>query len=238
MYYLSWSSFYAMSKNVYGPYAYKGSVIVPEKVAPEFRSGANSKQKLWHDRHGNFFTWHNQWYYACNDKSQPGRSDHFRDSCLSYVHYRDNGEMAPIRLDRIGVGQYDASQGRIEAEDYFDAEKAEIKECPAGGFEVRGLQAGSRLIYPNVRNLPQDARLSFSVASGNSDGGTIEVREGNANGTLLGACPVPCTRGWDKHQTVSCALMNRLGTASLCLTVTGGTGELMRLDWISVHPSK
>ena len=27
IYYLSWSSFYAMSTNVYGPYTYKGSVI-------------------------------------------------------------------------------------------------------------------------------------------------------------------------------------------------------------------
>ena len=67
-YYLSWSSFYAMSTNVYGPYTFKGSVITTNGLAPEFRQG-----NIFHDRHGNFFTWHHQWYYACNDKSQPGR---------------------------------------------------------------------------------------------------------------------------------------------------------------------
>jgi len=234
IYYLSWSSFYAMSTNVYGPYSYKGSVIVPEQVAPELQvDKAVRKYDLWHDRHGNFFTWHNQWYYACNDKSQPGRNSHFRDSCLSYVHYRDNGEMAPIRLDRIGVGQYDAAQARIEAEDYFDADKAEIRECPAGGFEVRDLREGSRLVYPNVMNLPPNATISFSVASGHSGGGTIEIHDGSAQGRLLGSCAVPGTGGWDQYRTISCALTNQPGTGNCCLIFRGGAGELMRVDWLS-----
>jgi len=241
IYYLSWSSFYAMSTNVYGPYAYKGSVIVAENVAPELQvDKAVRKYDLWHDRHGNFFTWHHQWYYACNDKSLPGRNDHFRDSCLSYVHYRDDGEMAPIRLDRIGVGQYDAAQPRIEAEDFFDAEQAEIKERPGGGFEVRGLSEGTRLAYPNLRNLPPNATVSFRVASSHPGGGTIELRDGSANGTLLGICTVPDTGGWDKYQTFSCGLKNEPGTKSLCLIFKGGADELMRLDWMSfaLEPQK
>ena len=233
IYYLSWSSFYAMSTNVYGPYTYKGSVIVPQNVAPEFQvDKAVRKYDLWHDRHGNFFTWHHQWYYACNDKSLPGRSSHFRDCCLSYVNYRDNGEMAPIRLDRIGVGQYDACQSRIEAEDYFDAENAEIKECPAGGFEVRGLGVASRLVYPNVNNLPANATVIFRAASGNAAGASIEIRQDNAKGQWLGSCQVPDTGDWERYQDVSCVLKNHAGTNNLCLTFKGGTGELVRLDWL------
>jgi arabinoxylan arabinofuranohydrolase len=233
IYYLSWSSFYAMATNVYGPYSYKGSVIAKENVAPELQVDKRvRKYDLWHDRHGHFFTWHNQWYYSCNDKSLPGRNSHFRDTCLSYLHYRDNGEMAFVRLDRIGVGQYDAAQARIEAEDYFDAEKAEIKECPVGGFEVRGLQAGSRLVYPNVHSLRANATLTFCVASGNPAGGTIEIRESQAEGPLLGTCAVPATGGWDRVQVVSCDLQNGAGTHNLCLAFKGGGGELMRLDWL------
>ena len=229
IYYLSWSSFYAVSANVYGPYTYKGTVITRENVAPEFRN-----QDLFHDRHGNFFTWHNQWYYACNDKSQPGRGEHYRDAIISYVHYRDNGEMAPIRIDRIGVGQYDASQPRIEAEDYFAAEAAEVKESPAGGFEVRGLRDGSRLLYPNVKNLLANATLEFRVAAGRPGGATIEIREGGAAGKLLGNCAVPATGGWDQYQTVACPLQNAAGTRSLCLVFTGGQEERLRLDWFAV----
>ena len=236
IYYLSWSSFYAMSTNVYGPYTYKGSVIVPEKVAPEFQIDKAARgYDLWHDRHGNFFTWHNQWYYICNDKSQPGRQTHFRDCILSYVHYRDNGEMAPIRLDAIGVGQYDAAQPRIEAEDYFAAEQCEVKECPAGGFEVRGLAAGSELVYPNVKNLPANAIITFSVAAGNSDGGTIEIHADNPQGKLLGTCQVASTGGWDHFKTISCPLKNLAGNASVCLTFKGGSDECLRLDWLKFN---
>lgn len=233
IYYLSWSSFYAMSTNIYGPYTYIGSVIARESVAPEFRRDDGRNRSLWYDRHGNFFTWHNQWYYTCNDESQPGRSTFFRDSCISYVHYRDNGEMAPIRLDRIGVGQYDAAQSRIEAEDYFDAEQAEVRECPAGGFEVRGLNDGSRLVYPKVRNLGGNTTVSFSVASGHPGGGTIEVREGGVEGKLLGICRVPSTGGYDQYKTVSCQLSNEPGMMDLCLVFKGTPGELMRMDYIS-----
>ena len=229
-YYLSWSSFYAMSDNVYGPYIFKGSVIAPEKVAPEFVT-----KNIYHDRHGNFFTWHNQWYYACNDKSQPGRGEHYRDSIISYVHFRDNGEMAPVRIDRIGVGQYDAAAPRIEAEDFFDMKKGEVRELPGGGFEVRGLQDGSRLIYPNVRNLPKDAVVSFLVSSGHPAGGTIEVRDGRADGAILGACAIPNTGGWAKYQNIDCPLKNEPGTRSLCFIVKGGGGELLRLDGFSFH---
>ena len=233
IYYLSWSSFYAMSTNVYGPYTYKGSVIVPDHVAPEFQvDKAVRKYDLWHDRHGNFFTWHQQWYYACNDKSRPGRTSHFRDACLSYVHYRDNGELAPIRLDAMGVGQYDAAKPTIEAEDYFDAENAEIKECPAGGFEVRGLSEGSRLVYPNVFNLPKNATVAFRVASGNSPGGAIEIREDSAHGKMLGKCVVADTGGWDTYNTFTVGLKNQAGKLNLCLVFKGQAGELMRLDWL------
>lgn len=225
IYYLSWSSFYGMAKNVYGPYDCKGSVIVRERVAPDFRN-----QELFHDRHGNFFTWHNQWFYIFNDKSQPGRSDHFRDSCLAYVHYRDNGEIAPVRIDRIGVGQYDAAAGRIEAEDYFSADGAEVAEAASGGFEVRNIRAGSALIYPSVKNLPKDPTASFRVASGHPQGATLEIRENTPKGVLLGTCRIPATGGWDRYETVSCQLRTPGGTQSLCLSFKGGDGKLLRLD--------
>ena len=226
VYYLSWSSFYAMSDSVYGPYVFKGSVIDPALVAPEFQF-----EHLHHDRHGNFFNWHGQWYYIFNDKSQPGCSGFFRDSCISYVPYRDNGEIAPVRLDGIGVGQYDSLQPRIEAEDFFRAEVAEKRECPFGGFEMRGLANGSVLVYPNVRGVHPHSQISFRVSSATSHGGTIEIREDGSDGPLVGACPVPPTGRWDNYQTVSCDLANTSRMVSLSLAIKGGPGELLRLDW-------
>lgn len=230
IYYLSWSSFYAVSKNVYGPYEYRGTVIDPAYVAPEF---LRKRGRLFLDRHGNFFEYNNQWYYVANDLSQPGRNMYYRDSIMAYVHYKDNGDMAPVRIDSLGVGQYDATCLQIEAEDYFKAVCAEKRECPLGGFEMRNLAAGSQLYYPNIHNVPADATLTFSLASGNTAGGTIEVREGTPDGPLLGTCKIVKTGKWDKYGTFSCRLKNKEGTISLCLVVKGSEEEVCRLDWLS-----
>ena len=48
-YYLSWGCYYAMSKDVYGPYEYRDCFIKSESTAPEFRP------RLTYDRHGSFF---------------------------------------------------------------------------------------------------------------------------------------------------------------------------------------
>jgi hypothetical protein len=212
-------------------------VIDPANVAPEFRVDQAARgYDLWHDRHGNFFPWRNQWFYIFNDKSQPGTHTHFRNSCLAYVHYRDNGEIAPIRLDRIGVGQFDARQ-RIEAEDYFGAEQAEVREH-SDGFEVRGLKRGSHLLYPNVRNLPSDASLEFRVASAGAGPGRIEVRANSSTGEVLGSCGIPSTGAWNQYQTIRCRLKAPGGKRSLCFTFDGDAGEVLRLDWWTVSPTQ
>lgn len=198
LYYLSWSSFYAVSTNVYGPYEYKGTVIDPARVAPEF---LRKRGALFFDRHGNFFQYNNQWYYVANDYSQPGRNMYYRDSIMAYVHYKDNGDIAPVRIDSLGVGQYDANGLQIEAEDYFKAVRAEKRQCPLGGFEMRNLAAGSELYYPNIHNVPANATLNLSLASNNDSGGTIEVREGMPSGPLLGTCQIKKTGKWDKYGT-------------------------------------
>ena len=228
LYYLSWSSFYATSDTLYGPYIFRGSVIDPANVATDFKH-----QPLVQDRHGNFFEFNHQCYYTCNDMSQAGHSGYFRDAILTYVHYRDDGEIAPVRIDRLGVGQYDASQGRIEAEEYFKSVGAEKRESPHGGFEMRGLQNGSSLFYPKVMNLPAHARLSFCASSDAPDGTTVEVHEGDSEGKRLGSCRVAPTGGWERYQTFSTDLEVEAGTHDLCLVVRGGTGELLRLDWFA-----
>jgi beta-xylosidase len=234
LYYLSWSSFYAVSTNVYGPYEYKGTVIDPARVAPEF---LRQRGRLFLDRHGNFFEYNNQWYYVANDFSQPGRNMYYRDSIMAYVHYKDNGEMAPIRIDSIGVGQYDANCPQIEAEDYFKAVQAEKRECPLGGFEMR-LSAGSQLYYPNIHNVPAKATLSLSLATENTEGVIIEVREGTPEGPLLGTCRLGKTGKWDKYGTFSCQLNNKEGALNLCLLVTGNKEAVGRLDWLAFAPPK
>ncbi len=227
-YYLSWGCFYAMSDNVYGPYIYKGCIITKDRTAPEFQKG------LVYDRHASFFEFHHQWYFICNDQSWPGTSAHFRDSVISYVHYRDNGEIEPISINRLGVGQYDARE-RIEAEDYFNEEGVIQKQCPAGGFELQVSHDGSFTEYPHVMNAPANATISFRVSSGNPSGATIEIHQQSATGPLLGTAQIPSNGSWTTYETISSSLKNASGNEDLWLVFHGTGGELLHLDWFSLR---
>ena len=228
-YYLSWGCYYAMSDHLYGPYTYVDTIIYKDRVEPAFQKG------LTQDRHGSFFELYNQWYFICNDQSWPGTCAHYRDSVISYVHFRGNGEIEPIYVNRLGVGQYDA-QDVIEAENYFRGEGVVQKESPDGGFEVRDIHEGTILVYPNVINMPANASISFRLANKKADRGTIEIRSDSANGPLLGQCSIPGTGSWKNYQTVSCTLKNQPGTLNLYLVFHGGKKDLLHLNWFSFKP--
>ena len=224
IYYLSWGCYYATSKNVYGPYTYKDCIIQKDRTEAVFQKA------LTMDRHGSFFELHNQWYFICNDQSWPGTNHFYRDSVLSYVHFRDNGDIEPIYLNRLGVGQYDASTP-IPAENYFSLEKGRQAESSDGGFEVRDLQSGSKLSYPNLMNMPANATVQLRVAS--IHGCTVEIR--SADGTdLVGICKVPPAGSWTTYSNIACKIKNDSGTFGLCLEVRGGPGELLRLKTIRI----
>jgi hypothetical protein len=150
-FYLSWGCFYAMSDQLYGPYDYVDAIMNDSSFAEGY------KEPTWPNgykqgRHGSFFQMNNQWYFAYDDMSQTG-TRYFRSSFISYVHYRENGEIAPIRVDGTGVGQYNAEGGSIEAEDYFAASDIHKKENARGGFSVSGIGNGDYLIFPNIHGL-------------------------------------------------------------------------------------
>lgn len=229
IYYLSWGCYYAMSDNVFGPYVYKDSIIKAERTAPEFR------KRLTYDRHGSFFELHQQSYFICNDQDWPGASEHYRDSVISYVHYRDNGEIETVDLTRLGVGRYDATEPHVDAANYFMASNVTKRECPEGGFEIRDIYPGGFLIYPNVRNLRANTSISFRVACRNSQTSSIEIHKDRADGDLLGTCQVPPTGGWTTYKTISAKLRNVAGETGICLVFRGDPGELLRLRWLRLE---
>ena len=184
IYYLSWGCFYAMSDNLYGPYDYVDTIIKEDSFDEGYDSPTWPNGFL-QGRHGSFFEWHNQSYFVYCDISQTGNR-YFRDSFISYVHYKENGEMATIRVDGIGVGQYDANFGYIEAEDYFKAENIGKTENVMGGFSINPKKTNGFVTYPNIQNLNKKSTIEFEFLSKTDT--EIEVREGSPNGKLLVTC--------------------------------------------------
>jgi hypothetical protein len=212
-YYLSWGCFYATSINgsPYGPYQYRGVFIDPAVLAPDFRlNNTNTNASAWWldpnyaDRHGSFFVLHGQTYYAVNDRSHSSDVKHagaYRDSVMAYVHYGTNGSIAPLVINKAGVGQYDASSD-IEAENYFAMQSAGAYKTemtagetprtdaartatrpngPAVNFVVAGLEHGSVLCYPNIHGIhkasstkPAALRLTLQLMA--QFNGSVHIR--------------------------------------------------------------
>ena len=202
-YYLSWGCFYAMSDNLYGPYDYKNTVIKAESFAKGYDAPTWPNGFL-QGRHGAFFEWHNQSYYTYCDISQTGNR-YFRDAFISYVHYKENGEMATIRVDGIGVGQYDANQSKIEAEDYFKADGLSKKEV-AQDFLVETNANKSYLNFPNINGLSPYTKIVFKISAPSGGAFSIEIRKDNLDGKLLGNKYINLPPGTDNFTDLEVSL--------------------------------
>lgn len=228
-YYLSAGAKYAISKNIYGPYTYVG-----------FSGGEHQPFGLSAQAHGNYFEWRNQWFHVWCQFLQDPKIAKYRDSKMTYVHYKKNGEMVDD-IDFLeahyenGVGQYDAGWDLIQAEWYMGAWNVKKTEMAEGGFEISQAEQGGLLFFPHVKNLKKNTSIRFRVAS--VDGGVIEVRQDSKKGKLLGKCSVPETGGWTQYKTTSCQLRNKAGEHDLYLRVLrqrkSKSKDILHLDWFA-----
>lgn len=224
-YYLSWGCFYAMADNVYGPFVCKGSIMEKESFAPGY-DAPTWPNGFKQGRHGSFFEWHNQCYFAYCDISQTANR-YFRDTFISYVHYKDNGEMALIRVDGIGVGEYDADNGAIEAEDFFKASDLVKKENKNGGFSISGINNGDYLTFNNIKGLEGKTKIVFNAhAAKNVE---IEIRVGAPSGEIITTCSIK--RGNNqKLSNYEFDIPTLSGTQNLCFVFRGEGKNLLEFN--------
>lgn len=229
-YYLSWGCFYAMSNNLYGPYDYKNAIISENSFAKGY-SAPTWPNGFLQGRHGSFFEWNNQWYYTYCDISQTGNR-WFRDTFISYIHYKENGEIATIRVDGTGVANYNASQ-IIEAEDFFKADGIVKKEF-GNNFIVETTANKSYLNYPNILGLEGVSKLKINV-SGTS--GTskflIQVRKDALNGTLINQKNFKVKSNSTRFYTIEMDLPNLSNKQSLFILIDQLDGKPLQIDSFS-----
>lgn len=214
-YYLSWASHYAIADNVYGPYRYAGF------------TGASTD-------HGNFTQWRGQWFQAFTI------FDPFwynRATGLCYVHFKDNGEMVTDQLIReYGVGQYEGSWNRIEAEWYMEIQNARKVEMPYGGFGVRA-DNGGWIRFPHIHDVPANAGIGFYAGTDAEKDAVIEIRDTDPDGALLGICEIrrPQQHLISGYDYFVAKLNNRGGEENLCLVFRGKDDRsVVTLDWFKL----
>ena len=220
LYYLiTHRSWYSTAESIYGPYTYRG----------RFCHDCNNVD------HPCVFDFHNQTYFAYGVPANYGKGEtdpYFRATKILYAHYKDNGEIVIDEfLQDKGVGQYHVSWGRIKGEWYFAASDGVCKKENGDGFEMRGITDGAYLYYQNVHGLPENAKL---LVRGKCEHApcTIEVREGGANGTLLGSytCEPECAIEHGDTREFPITLKNTAGTHSLCFVFRGEGEDLFTFE--------
>lgn len=166
-YYLTHSSYFAVSDNVYGPYEYVGN------------TGCNID-------HGSFFTYNNQTYFASGGMDNPNR--YLRASYLAPCHYRENGEMVvDQKIMEYGCGQYDSTWERINASWYFEASRECKKEDVTGEFWT-ALAKDEYLYFPNIANVEENTEIRFKAFSHKD--AVISICENSLDGPVLGTCRI------------------------------------------------
>ncbi len=228
-FYLSWGCFYAMSDHLYGPYDFVDAIMNDSSFAEGY------KEPTWphgykQGRHGSFFEMNNQCYFAYDDMSQTG-TRYFRSAFISYVHYRENGEIAPIRVDGTGVGQYNAHSGSIEAEDYFAASEIQKRENQQGGFQVSDIDNGDFLSFPNILGLEGKEKLVLRATALEKVG--VEIRRGNPKGEVLASGKLRRSKDISGSKIYTFDFPPQEGQTSLCFVFRGRKDQLVIFDSFS-----
>ena len=177
-YYLSFGGFYAVSDSVYGPYKYIG------------HTGASID-------HTSFCEWNGQLFNAITIVDHFGE---YRSSGLCYAHIRRNGELVtdPLIVE-YGVGQYDSNWNRIEAELFMGARNVrKVENEDLFGFSLSA-NAETVLYYPKIRNLTEKKgfAVNYDCVGGS---GSIELREKDENGRLLGEIKIDHPSSLDEQE--------------------------------------
>ena len=118
----------------------------------------------------------------------------------------------------------------IEAEDFDYISGIIAEDCPEGTENLGNIQNFEYVGYMNVDFGSKIAnKVLFRVSSADT-GGTIEVRLGSSNGTLIGSVEVPATANWQSYVTITCNIENLTGLQHIYL-VFKGEGYVANLNW-------
>lgn len=216
--YLSWGTSYAKSKNIYGPYECAGKVGTGFSLNPL--------------AHSSFFWWKGQFYHIwCRNVKLPFK---FRESIISYCHFDDNGDVVTDTnfLEQHyanGVGQYNASWSKIEAEWYYEIYgNIQKKGNQKDGFVLSNIKDGNWIRFANV-TFDKSLKKFISRVSLTGQGGILEIRINTSKGDLLGKVKLTSNTSFED---VSCQLKEFMGKKDVFLVFKGSKGSTMQLDWL------
>jgi hypothetical protein len=130
-----------------------------------------------------------------------------------------------------GLDQYDI----IQAEHFTTLYDTNSETCTDtdGGANMSGASNGSYLMYSNL-NLSAIDSINLRFAT-KTTGGNLEIRVDSATGELLGTVALSYTGNWQKWETFTGSLSNKIGFYDLYLVfTTTETDYVGNLNWFEL----
>ncbi|MET8310834.1 ThuA domain-containing protein [Micromonospora sp. NPDC005173] len=154
---------------------------------------------------------------------------------LLSAQYTDGGANGAPKL--VGSTRAELQTKSKEAEHFDGQSGIQVldRATASAGKRIGDIDNGEWINFGpvNLRNIDS---VTFGVASGSS-GGDIEIRADSPTGQLLGRATIGGTGGWDNVVSPTVELTDPGRTTTLYLVFlnpnqTGGTPDLMALDWL------
>ena len=213
---------YSMSRNVFGPYEYKGVIIDSNGCDPD----------VWNN-HGSVVEFGGQWYVLYHRSTH--HSSKLRKACIEPITFNEDGTINEVEMTSQGAGK------PIPATSTIDAARACLVN---GGPHVR-LETASREILSGILDSSKAAwkyvdfpsgLTKFTVRVRSLAGGYISVHQDQSFYGEIAGVDVPAGKG--EWVTLECNLEEyKEGPQALWFTFSGEYGswkspiELFEIDW-------
>lgn len=189
------------------------------------------------NNHAAEFQFKGQWYHAYHNRivaKQAGIPTGFRRNlALEQFNYNEDGTIQKVTYTTNGVAQLGHLDPyvRVEGETFYAQSGVKTEPCSEGGMNLTELNNGDWVKLVGVDFGTKGAKKFIASVASAEQGGTIELRLGAPDGTLVGTCKVEDTSGWQKWKSVSCEVSGAAGVQDLCLKFVGGEKPLLNLDY-------
>jgi hypothetical protein len=244
IYYLSWASRccpegigYAISDKPSGPWTCKGTIMRPNARSSGNHPGIMEFKGKWYVFG---FTYELLFTRIPYSTSKPER----RSICLAEMTFNADGTIkevpwfgSPAPLP--GVPQVDtlSPYDTTQAETICWEVGVETVKCGEGGMNVDSIHNGDYIKVKGVDFGSGAKSFDARVASGSTNGGSIELHLDTLTGPLVGTCSVQGTGGWQTWTTKSCTVTGATGVHNLYLKFAGSSGKLFAVNWWRFAPA-
>jgi len=171
-------------------------------------------------------------YLFYHNGALPGGGGFNRSVCIEEFKYNEDGTIPRIANTVEGVrpvGNLNPYQ-RQEAETIAWEVGIETQSsAEAGGLYVTDIGNGDYIKVRSVDFKKGAKRFEANVAS--VSGGSIEVRLGGADGTMLARCDVSNTGGQQAWKTMSATMKKVKGIHDVYFVFKGAEGDLFNFNW-------